>query len=257
MNCHEAKQRLVDLVYDELPPGERTQLEVHLADCPACRSEAKSLREAHSLLNLAAGPNVVGDQIANVAASGRREPPESALPGSSAGSRRPLAGSIDVPRLYQTAASRAERRQKRWRTAALAAAAVAAVVLVAAGLGLRLEFHRTHVTIAWDEPPGNQQAFAPAIKDPSWATLQEHRSRLDRLDELVNLATRDYLQSDTRRAAELAELRRELAAYRQQTSNRINQMQVQSNLRWQVIRHDLDERTAAAAFTDAGANGGE
>jgi hypothetical protein len=38
------KEALVALLYDELDPGERTEIEAHLASCPACRHEASALR---------------------------------------------------------------------------------------------------------------------------------------------------------------------------------------------------------------------
>ena len=37
MNCDAIRERLIDLVYDELPAGERAAVEQHLAECPTCR----------------------------------------------------------------------------------------------------------------------------------------------------------------------------------------------------------------------------
>jgi len=48
MNCDAVREKLIDLVYDELPAAERPAVEEHLSACPACREELEALRFARS-----------------------------------------------------------------------------------------------------------------------------------------------------------------------------------------------------------------
>ncbi len=43
MNCEQARQKLIDLAYGELPPAEAEAAEEHLRACPACRAEFDDL----------------------------------------------------------------------------------------------------------------------------------------------------------------------------------------------------------------------
>jgi hypothetical protein len=55
MACENYQERLVDLLYAELGPSERAEVEAHLASCRECRAEMERLTEARSLLAGAAG----------------------------------------------------------------------------------------------------------------------------------------------------------------------------------------------------------
>ena len=50
MKCRIIRQRLVEYVEDCLPPGERADIEAHLATCAACRAEAVALQRAENAL---------------------------------------------------------------------------------------------------------------------------------------------------------------------------------------------------------------
>lgn len=50
MKCRIIRQRLVEYVEDSLPPGERADIEAHLATCAACRAEAVALQRAENAL---------------------------------------------------------------------------------------------------------------------------------------------------------------------------------------------------------------
>lgn len=45
MNCQDANEKLPDLLNDELTPTDRTALDAHLAQCPACQQELAALRQ--------------------------------------------------------------------------------------------------------------------------------------------------------------------------------------------------------------------
>jgi len=50
MNCQTLHEKLIDFVYDELPPAERPAVQRHLAVCGACRAEWEALQFARSAL---------------------------------------------------------------------------------------------------------------------------------------------------------------------------------------------------------------
>jgi len=50
MSCQTFREKLIDLVYDELPADERPAVEQHLAGCPGCRAELEALRFARGAL---------------------------------------------------------------------------------------------------------------------------------------------------------------------------------------------------------------
>ncbi len=44
MNCDQAREQMLDLMYDEIPPGaDRGALDAHLSGCPRCRAELDEL----------------------------------------------------------------------------------------------------------------------------------------------------------------------------------------------------------------------
>ncbi len=44
MNCDQAREQLLDLMYDEMPPGaDHDALDAHLSGCPRCRAERDEL----------------------------------------------------------------------------------------------------------------------------------------------------------------------------------------------------------------------
>jgi len=147
MNCDAVREKLIDLVYDELPAGEQAAIERHLAECPACRAEAEALRFARS---------AVADYTAG-------EPAGAGL--RLAGAQRRHAPAPSVPR-------------RRWFQAA--AAAAAAGVLIAGAWILHdlavetavaqagpVEIQRVGVSLTilsqpegWRSPPGQMQQSA-------------------------------------------------------------------------------------------------
>ena len=50
MNCNEAREKLIDLAYGELPDAEASVLQQHIEGCDACRAELAALRSARIAL---------------------------------------------------------------------------------------------------------------------------------------------------------------------------------------------------------------
>ena len=71
MNCHTAREHLIDLIYGELTDGDRRALEGHLATCRDCRDELDRLRLARSAL---------AESLADEPAAEFRLPPAAAPP---------------------------------------------------------------------------------------------------------------------------------------------------------------------------------
>ena len=208
MNCKAIKQRLVELLYGELNAEEQQSIEKHLAGCEACRAEWDALRQSREQLNRLK----VSDN-----------PPQ-----------------LDVLTILRKAAVRSEQRRRRWKRAAIMSGVVVALLLISVIFQLQIQFHPSRIVIGWAEIPAEQPA-ALSFADP-WQSLKQHTQRLDSLDDLANVTAREFLQSDQQRVAELAWIRRQLEDLRLQTTEQLNHLQVQSDLRWRLIQHDLSPR---------------
>jgi hypothetical protein len=115
MNCDQVRDRLLAWQYGELSAGEQAAIEAHLAGCSACREESSAWQGLRQRLEAFKGPAL----------------------------------QIDLPRIYQQAAQRHERRVRRWRRTALAVLGMAAAVLIAAGLKLEIRVEASQVVLGW------------------------------------------------------------------------------------------------------------
>ncbi len=143
MNCDAIREKLIDLVYDELPAEEQAAIHRHLTECPSCRREVEALRFARSA-------------VADYAAG------------------EPAAAGFDVAAAKRTHARGASVSQRRWFQAA---AATAAAILIAGAWILHdlavetavaqagpVEIERLGVSLTilsqpegWRSPPGQMQ----------------------------------------------------------------------------------------------------
>jgi hypothetical protein len=205
MNCTAIKQQLVELLYGELNAEEQRTIEKHLAGCEACRAEWDALRQTRNQLN-------------------RLKVSEN----------QPR---LDVLPMHRKAAMRSEQRRRRWKRTAIVSGAAVALLLISVISQLHIQIHSSHIVIGWAELPVEQPA-AISFADP-WQSLKQHNQRLDSLDELANVTAQEFLQSDQQRVAELARIQRQLESFKQQTNEQLNHLQVQSDLRWQLIQLDL------------------
>ena len=205
MNCAAIKQQLVELLYDGFNAEQQQTIEKHLDGCEACRAEWDALRQSRNQLNrLKVSEN---------------QP------------------HVDVLTILRTAAVRSEQRRRRWKRTAIVSGAVVAVLLISVLSQLQIQVHSTRIVIGWAELPVEPPA-AISFADP-WQSLRQHTQRLDSLDALANVTVREFLQSDRQRVTEIARIKRQLEDLRQHTTEQLNHLQVQSDLRWQLIQHDL------------------
>jgi Putative zinc-finger len=134
MNCQQVRAQLAELLYGDVTPPERTEVEKHLACCAECSSEYRALANVRRLLDLPKAP----------------------------------ASGAGLPGVYRLLAERQGERVRRWRRGALALGALAALLAVFA-LGVRLEarMERGQLLFRWGTPPEGavrQQHDAPANK---------------------------------------------------------------------------------------------
>jgi len=89
MNCDQARDKLIDLAYGELPAEAASAVEAHLRACPACAAEWRRLR----LGRAAMGRHLAGEPASPVVAPAqfREEPARRRLPAWASGYRRWLA----------------------------------------------------------------------------------------------------------------------------------------------------------------------
>lgn len=220
MKCDIIRQQLVELLYGESSAEEQQRIETHLAECGDCRSEWEALQQSQELLN----------QL-----SRDRENPQ-----------------IDVAQICRVAVRRSEQRSRSWKWSAIVLGACAALFLACFLTQARIEFHASHAVIVWGELPAPQSEQKPvefAFDDPS-EQLNLLDRRLNALGELTNIAARDYLQSDQRHSTELATLLRQIQVLKKQTADQLKHLQVQSDLRWKLIRYDLSLQTVSHISTN-------
>ncbi len=134
MNCTQVRERLLVWQYGELPAAEGAEVEGHLATCAACREELSAWQSFRRRLEAFQGPAV----------------------------------HVDLPRVYQLAVQRHERRVRRWRRTALAVCAAAAVVLIAVGLKLEIRVEASQVVFRW----GGPSPVAPQFQEPAPPVVQ-------------------------------------------------------------------------------------
>ena len=187
MKCTEAKQRLVERLYNEFFDSEEQQVRNHLAGCASCRSEWEALEHAWKLLNAV----------------------------SHVDTQRP----ISVASLYETAVQRSDRGRRRWRACTAGVALLAAVILIVVAGKLRFEMHETHLTLAWDTPPTSQPTV-PTFADP-WPTVTDQIARLDKLNVLATLTAREILSVDQRQSKVLVALKKQVQLAQDRTDERL------------------------------------
>jgi alpha-2-macroglobulin-like protein len=118
-SCHECCERLLDFLYGLLDAEESSRLELHLADCAACRDGLEHARKEQNLLARAA--------------LRIREVPTFAVPEDEAGA---ATGPLPVSAAGQPGSTMTQSRESRplaWRR--WASLSAAAAVLLAAGIG--------------------------------------------------------------------------------------------------------------------------
>jgi len=137
MNCMHVRNRLSELLYEDLAPSEREQLNDHLAQCPECRNELVSLQEVRRALDAVPAPEV----------------------------------SVNLSALYRRVADVRVQAGRRWRRAALAAAGLAAALIIGLALRLEIRFDRNQLVIRWGSSPS---ALEPPVDSKPEVKLTGH-----------------------------------------------------------------------------------
>lgn len=228
MNCETARDRLLERLYDELPPDQVAPLDAHLIACEECTELWKELTASRRMLDR--------------------------LPATTTGGLKPS-------RVHQRVAQWNKRRRRLWQYVALASI-VAAMTLGFAGVwNLRFELHETRVVVAWGaavrenastgafatranggEPvnarpdriektqdAATAQSEPTNLRDDRNVELDALSERIASLESLTRVTAGELLTIDERRTAELQDVRRRLATLQRQSDNR-----------WRLLLTDAD-----------------
>ncbi|MFL5342473.1 MAG: anti-sigma factor family protein [Gemmataceae bacterium] len=189
MNCHDVCDRLPLHLYGDLPADEAGAVAGHLAQCAACRRELAALALVRDGLNAA-----------------------------------PLPASVSVEPVYAAEARRQRRSARRWRLAALAGIAAAIALLLP-----RLDFRADdrQLTVRWG--PERVTHTSTVVVKQEVVPSANFDERMARVSELIVALAGSAEAGDRERAAELAKVRQELAALRQENQRR-----------WSETRRELD-----------------
>jgi Putative zinc-finger len=201
MNCAQLRNRLPELLYEDLPAGDREQLQEHLARCPQCRSEYASLQEVQQSLNRVSAPEV----------------------------------SVNLSLLYRQVADHQARAGRRWRRVALGAGGLAAAVIFILVLRLEIQLSGNQVVIRWGDSTGsvekivNTEADSPGFVQSelpfppaSEAELLPLREVIHVLAEDMDKLAREVDARDRRQQQSLARLQDQLTQLRMFTQRQIS-----------------------------------
>ena len=203
MKCDDAKARLIEWLYGELPHEEETRLREHLADCDSCRQVEESVRQCSRELKTLKEPDV----------------------------------RLDFQRLHRTAADRWQRSRRRWRRLAVAACAAALLVAILAGARLRFDWRPGQLTIGWGNVPRATGSVKPKPIVPAPPLPNDHEERIEILEEVAGLLSAELSKTDQRHAAATAELCRRLVRWQEN----MEQFTRNTDLRSQLAEKNVDD----------------
>jgi hypothetical protein len=187
MNCAQVRELLPLHLYGDETAEERSAIDAHIAQCPACAAELSALAMVRRGLD--SGPGI--------------------------------APSADIGRLFRAEADRLRRRSRRWR--ATAALAIAATVLV---LALRLDIRvgGGQLTVRWGTAEPIREA--PSVREVvirQEATMPpELDDHLKRMSELIAVLASSTEATDRERARELTKLKADLTAWQRLSEERLS-----------------------------------
>jgi hypothetical protein len=200
MNCIQVRNRLPEMLYEDVPIAEREQLKEHLAQCSQCRSEYASLQEVQHSLNRVSVPDI----------------------------------SVNLPLLYRQVADHQARAGRRWRRIAFGVGGLAAAVILILILRLEIQLNGKQVVIRWGasttpiekimnpkpDPSGFAQSELP-FSPASEAELQPLRGVIHVLAEDMDKLAREVDARDRRQQQSLARLQEQLAQLRMFTQRQM------------------------------------
>jgi hypothetical protein len=193
MNCIDVRNRLSELLCEDLPATDREQLKEHLAGCPECRGEYSSLQDVKQSLHRVSVPEI----------------------------------SVDLQLLYRQVAEHQARAGRRWRRFALAVGSLAAAVILLLALRLEIRLGQEQVVIRWGPSPASidqiadpQRESSRPMESPlpfspaSEAELQPLRGLIYALEEDLDKLARDVDARDRRQQQSFNRLQDQLAQLR-------------------------------------------
>jgi putative zinc finger protein len=119
MNCTPFRERLPELLYNNLPSADASAIQAHLIACLGCRHEFAELERARQALDIVAVPSIT----------------------------------VDISRLMQQAAALDQRRARRWRRATLTVCGLAAALLLVVLLRMEIRFDAHQLVLRWGSAP--------------------------------------------------------------------------------------------------------
>jgi hypothetical protein len=192
MQCENARPLLPLHVYGDLADPERTAVEAHLTQCPACQSELAEFQKLREQLN-------------SLPAQGMH---------------------VDMGRIYSLQTRRRQKQSRRWQLVALAAIAAAVLVLLT-----RLEIHANagQLVIRWGKPEPVVAIEKPAaVAPPAPAPAEPNREMAERLHVMNDLihALADTIETgDRQRREDLQRLQIQLAVLQRQSQRQYDENQ--------------------------------
>jgi hypothetical protein len=192
MRCENARPLLPLHVYGDLADSERTELEEHLAHCPACQREMAQFQNLREQLN--------------------------ALPA--------LERHVDVGRIYSLQTLRRQKQTRRWQLVALAAIAATVVVLL---LRLEVQANAGQLVIRWGkaepvalvEKPPAVPAPAPSVPEPN----REIMERLQVMNDLIHAMADSIEIGDRQRREDVQRMQIELATLQRRSQRQYDETQ--------------------------------
>jgi anti-sigma factor RsiW len=145
MNCDDIRTRLLAWHYEELPAAEQAEVARHVDGCGSCREQSLAWQELGRKLDTLRVP----------------------------------AAHVELPRLFQQAVQRQERRLRGWRRTAAALVAAAAVGLIAVGLKLQIRMEASQVVVSWGNPPEAKPQVPELPSPPTIAPVQPTVSQVN------------------------------------------------------------------------------
>ena len=197
MNCVQVQQRMVDYLSGDLPPEEIELVECHVKECSACRLEVTQMQHSDSLL--------------------RRTCAEATSPGN-----------VDVQGVVNRTRQRLEQSRRRWRRISAMALAAAVLLVLFNSLSLQFEVRDSHIVLGWGEFTQPTPPRAASNDSHVLAQFNDHKTRLDDLDELILV----LIQKET--ADEQQHTRESLLL-----AKRLYSMQEQNDTRWRTLTSAL------------------
>jgi predicted anti-sigma-YlaC factor YlaD len=156
MNCSQVRDHLPLLLYGDLDGETVRMVQAHLARCPPCQRERAALQRVRRELDAVPSPEV----------------------------------SVDLPRLFQEAASRQARQIRRWQRAAFAVTGIAAALVLFVALRLEVRVGANQFTLRWGTAPA--EAMSPPTTAPVSEVVVRHETTMS-----PELEERLHWMSDT------------------------------------------------------------